>query len=161
MKPGYVRCDSLAEALQVAARLAAKTVVLDVEPQIAHWETGQETLDHGVKRLLDDIAALPGVAVVCFATNARRRPSFTPASQKFQVFYFASAEKPFRISRFKSFPTPGVLIGDQILTDGVLARRLGYTFVHCMPAVAEAPRGPWLLNRSGQLVRRLLFTEPG
>lgn len=147
--------------MRVVAKLAAATVVFDVEPLIAHWDTGQEALDQGVKRVLAEVAPLPAVLVLCFATNSSRRPSFLPVSQKPRLVYIASAGKPFRSGRYKNFPTPGVLIGDQVLTDGILARRLGYTFIHCLPAVAEVPRGPWLLNRSGQLIHRWLFPEAG
>lgn len=145
--------------MRVVAGLAAATVVFDVEPLIAHWDTGQEALDQGVKRVLAEVALLPAVLVLCFSTNSSRRPSLLPVSQKPRLVYIASAGKPFRSERYKDFPTPGVLIGDQILTDGILARRLGYTFIHCLPAVVEVPRGPWLLNRSGQLARRWLFPE--
>lgn len=145
----------------MVAGLAAATVVFDVEPLIAHWDTGQEALDEGVKRVMAEVAPLPSVLVLCFSTNSSRRPSFLPASGKSQVIYIASARKPLRTAPYKNFPTPGVLIGDQVLTDGILARRLGYTFVHCLPAVAEVPRGPWLLQQSGQLIQRRLFTEMG
>jgi predicted HAD superfamily phosphohydrolase YqeG len=161
VKPEYVGCASLSEALRVVAGLAAATVVFDVEPLIAHWDTGQDALDEGVKRVLAEIAPLPSVLVLCFATNSSRRPSFLPASGKPEVIYIASAGKPLHTAPYKSFPAPGVLIGDQVLTDGILARRLGYTFVHCMPAVAEVPPGPWLLQRSGQLIQRRLFTGAG
>jgi predicted HAD superfamily phosphohydrolase YqeG len=157
MKPGYVRCGSLDEALRVVAGLAAATVVLDVEPLIAHWDTGQQALDRGVRRILAEVEPLPAVRLVCFSTNSRRRPSFDPASQRFRVIYVALAAKPFRTTHYRTFPAPGALIGDQILTDGLLARRLGYTFVHYQPSVDEVPRGPWLLNRFGNLILRLLF----
>ena len=139
------------------ARLAAATAVFDIEPLIAHWDTGQQALDEGVQRVLTGAESLPDLLVLCFATNSRRRPSAIPARQKFRVSYIALAAKPFRTARYREFPVPGVLIGDQVLTDGVLARRLGYTFVHYLPAQEQVPRGPWLLNRCGQLIRRLLF----
>jgi predicted HAD superfamily phosphohydrolase YqeG len=157
MKPGYMRCGSQDQALRAVAGLAAATLVIDVEPLIAHWDTGQQALDRGLRRILAEVEPLPAVRLVCFSTNSRRRPSFTPASQRFRVLYLALAGKPFRTAHYRMFPAPGALIGDQILTDGLLARRLGYTFVHYQPAVDEVPAGPWLLNRFGHLILRLLF----
>lgn len=159
MRPGYVRCGSLDQALRVVAGLAVPTVVLDVEPLIAHWDSGQQALDRGLRRTLAEVERLPAVRVVCFATNSRRRPSFAPPGQRFQVVYVALAAKPFRTAHYRTFPAPGALVGDQILTDGLLARRLGYTFVHYQATVGEVPRGPWLLNKFGHLILRLLFPE--
>ena len=61
---------------------------------------------------------------------------------------------------YRGFPLPGVVIGDQVATDGILARRLGYAFVLHRPP-GRIPAGPRLMNRLGQLVRPLLFTRAG
>ena len=53
-----------------------------------------------------------------------------------------------------------MVIGDQIATDGILARRLGYVFVQYSPPLGRIPAGPRLMDRLGQLVRPLLFTPP-
>jgi hypothetical protein len=50
-----------------------------------------------------------------------------------------------------------MLIGDQIATDGILARRLGYAFVLYDASVDGVPLGPRLLGAFGKLVRSLLF----
>jgi hypothetical protein len=60
----------------------------------------------------------------------------------------------------RGFPRPGMLIGDQIATDGILARRLGYAFV-LYDAGVDAPLGPRLLGVFGRLVRPLLFRHAG
>jgi hypothetical protein len=52
-----------------------------------------------------------------------------------------------------------VVIGDQVATDGVLAWRLGYTFVHYRPELDHVPAGPWLMDRLGRVIRPLLFTR--
>jgi hypothetical protein len=54
-----------------------------------------------------------------------------------------------------------MVIGDQIATDGILARRLGYVFVQYRPPLGRVPAGPRLMDRFGQLVRPLLFTRHG
>ena len=50
------------------------------------------------------------------------------------------------------------MIGDQVATDGILARRLGYTFIQLDPP-PETPVGPRLMAAAGRLVQPLLFTE--
>jgi hypothetical protein len=44
------------------------------------------------------------------------------------------------------FPRPGVVIGDQVGTDGILARRLDYALVLYDPRVLGAPAGPQLMG---------------
>jgi predicted HAD superfamily phosphohydrolase YqeG len=77
-----------------------------------------------------------------------------------QVTYLASAYKPFRVDLYRDLPKPGVLIGDQVLTDGLLALRLGYVFVQYTPGQNGVPRRPWLLAQGGRLARPLLFKRP-
>jgi hypothetical protein len=52
-----------------------------------------------------------------------------------------------------------VVIGDQVATDGILARRIGYTFVLFNPQLAEVPAGPRLMGAAGRIMRPLLFTQ--
>jgi hypothetical protein len=49
------------------------------------------------------------------------------------------------------------VVGDQIATDGILAWRLGLTFVHYIPDDRVAPVGPRLLRALGRPLRRALF----
>jgi predicted HAD superfamily phosphohydrolase YqeG len=137
--------------------LAARTVIFDVEPLLADWDSSQEALDHGIARVLDEVAAIPGLQLVCFATNSSRRPSVIPACAGIQVEFVTSARKPLRTAPYRDFSRPGVVIGDQVLTDGLLARRLGFTFLHFAPALAAMPPGPRMLSRIGGLVRPVLW----
>ena len=50
-------------------------------------------------------------------------------------------------------------IGDQLATDGILARRLGYTFIQ-IDQPAGVPAGPRLMAAAGRRVQPLLFTKP-
>ena len=162
MRGEQARVATLAEALRVVGELGAKTVVLDVEPLVAYWDSGQQNLDQGVASVLAEFTKVPGVAAVCFATNSARRPSSNPDQPGIRAAYLASANKPFRVRSYRDLPRPGVLIGDQVLTDGLLARRLGYTFVQYTPPEREGvPRGPWLLAQAGRLASPLLFRRPG
>jgi predicted HAD superfamily phosphohydrolase YqeG len=156
MTGGYERIADRQGLLQRAADLAAKTIIFDVEPLIAWWDTSQEFLDQGIAAILDQIRAMPEVSVVCFATNSGRRPSGVPAASGVRVMYLSSARKPIRLAAYRSLPRPGVVIGDQATTDGILARRLGYTFLHYVPSHPGIPLGPRLMGHVGRLVLPVL-----
>lgn len=161
MRAGYECLAELDEVLRRVRALSARTVIFDIEPLVAYWDTGQEDLDRGVALVVSRAGALPGVQVLCFATNSARRPSVVPGSDGVRVIYLASAGKPLRIARYQELPAPGVVVGDQVATDGVLARRLGYEFVQYCPQLGVLPAGPRLMGLLGSLVRPLLFTRPG
>lgn len=46
---------------------------------------------------------------------------------------------------------------DQVPTDGLLARRLGFTFLHYQPQLTGVPLGPRLMRGLGQLALPLMF----
>jgi hypothetical protein len=156
----YERVIERQDLLRRAAELSPKTAVLDVEPLVAFWDTSQESLDEGIAAMLRQVAAIPGVEVVCFATNSARRPSTVPAAAGIRVMYLSSARKPMRIAPYRNLPRPGIVIGDQAATDGILARRLGYTFLLYSPRLEGIPIGPRLLQRCGELVLPVLFRNP-
>jgi hypothetical protein len=161
MRAGYERLAGLDKVLDRARELSARTVIFDIEPLVAYWDSGQGALDRGVALVLSQVGTVPSVQVVCFATNSLRRPSGLSRDDGVRVVYLASAGKPLRIASYRSFPRPGMVIGDQIATDGILARRLGYVFVQYRPPLGRVPAGPRLMDRFGQLLRPLLFTRPG
>ena len=161
MRAVFERLAELDEVLDRARQLAVRTVIFDIEPLVAYWDSGQAALDQGVALIRSQIETVPSVQVLCFATNSVRRPSDLPGDDGVRVVYLASAGKPLRIGSYRSFPRPGMVIGDQIATDGILARRLDYVFVQCSPPLDRVPAGPRLMDRLGQLVRPLLFTPPG
>ncbi len=153
-----MRLDDVARRI---GELAARTVIFDVEPLVAYWDSGQEALDQGIALVLSQLAGMPGVQVVCFATNSVRRPATVPDGAGMRVVYLASAGKPLRTARYESFPKPGVVVGDQLATDGLLAWRLGYSFVQYRPPSGDVPAGPRLMDGVGRLVRPLFFTRAG
>jgi hypothetical protein len=53
-----------------------------------------------------------------------------------------------------------VVIGDQVVTDGILALRLDYAFVLYDPCLMVPP-GPRLMTVCGRVVRPLLFRRAG
>jgi predicted HAD superfamily phosphohydrolase YqeG len=161
VRAGFECLAGLDEVLGRVRELSARTVIFDVEPLVAYWDSGQQALDRGIALVAGQAGAVPGVQVVCFATNSQRRPSGLLRGEGARVVYVASAGKPLRTSWYVGFPRPGVVVGDQIATDGLLARRLGYAFVQYRPPLAGVPAGPGLMKGVGRLVRPLVFTRPG
>lgn len=161
VRAGYARLAGLDAVLGRVRELSARTVVFDVEPLVAYWDSGQEALDRGIGRVISQTRLVPTVEMVCFATNSARRPVAVPGAGDVRVVYLASAGKPVRVAPYRDFPRPGAVIGDQVATDGILARRLGYAFVEYRPRLETVPAGPRLMGRLGALVRPLVFTRPG
>jgi hypothetical protein len=85
------------EMLDLIRDLSAVTVVFDVEPLIAYWDTDQQTLAAGVTAILDQLAAEPGkVRHVVFATNSTRNLPTPPHRGSLHVEYRTLARKPLR-----------------------------------------------------------------
>ena len=160
MTSGYERITGLADLFTEARKLSAKTMIFDVEPLVAPWRGSQESLDQGIAHILGGARTVPSVRVVVFATNSARRPSAVPACDGLQVRYLASAGKPLRTAPYRDLPRPGAVAGDQLPTDGMLAYRLGFTFLHYVPEPAGVPLGPALMHRWGELMRPVLFPRP-
>ena len=149
---GYERLSERHDLLRRAGELSAKTIIIDVEPFVAYWDTSQRVLEQGMALTLDQARLIPSVEAVCFATNSSRRPSIIPVVAGLRVIYLSSAHKPLRLALYRDLPTPRVVIGDQAATDGILARRLGCTFLHYTPLLTNTPVGPRLMSRCGRLV---------
>jgi len=142
----YRRVTTLEEAAAAVRELALRTVVVDVEPLVALWRTGSADIEEGVRRVVDAL----DVEVVLFSTNSVRRCETYEG-------YIVKAGKPFRLARYRGLPAPGGVIGDQVATDGLLARRLGFVFLHYCPVLERVPLGPRLMRWIGKLLRPLLF----
>jgi predicted HAD superfamily phosphohydrolase YqeG len=153
---GYQQFTDVSELPSLAAGLGARTIVFDIEPLVATWDGTQDSLDRGISLTLDLVLTMPGVRAVCFATNSARRPAALRSVPGIDVSYLASARKPMHKATYARLPTPGVVVGDQVMTDGLLAKRLGYAFLHYRPQ-QPAPPGPRVLDIAGRLARPLIF----
>ena len=80
MRASYQRAASLDAALTYAGNLSGRTVIFDIEPLAASWDSDQDALERGVALLISRASQLPEVQVVCFAANAPRRPQAVPGS---------------------------------------------------------------------------------
>jgi predicted HAD superfamily phosphohydrolase YqeG len=127
LRTTYQRLSDPDAVIRGLGQIAPRTVVVDIEPLIAAWDSGQPSLSHGVTHFLDQVSTVRELAAVCFATNSRRRLPAAVTSGRQDVRYLASACKPLRTAPYQNLPKPGVVIGDQVATDGVLAWRLGYS----------------------------------
>ncbi len=137
-----MRVTGLADLFAEAGEPSVRTMIFDVEPLVAPWHGSQESLDQGIARILGDARTVPSLRVVIFATNSARRPSTVPACDGIQVRYLASAGKPLRTAPYHDLPRPGAVAGDQLPSDGILAYRLGFTFLHYAPKLTGVPLGP-------------------
>jgi predicted HAD superfamily phosphohydrolase YqeG len=157
MTAAYEQLTDLPGVIARARELSARTLIFDVEPMIAWWDSSQQSLDEGIGVILAELDQLPELRAVVFATNSARRPSVLPSVPGVQASYLSSAGKPFKTAPYRALPEPGVVIGDQVPTDGLLAHRLGYTFLHWNPPLAGVPLGPRLMQLLGRGVRPVIF----
>lgn len=116
-------------------------VLLDVEPYVAEWLTGQDVLDAGVARLAGLWAEQPVLVV----TNSARVVSATALPAPWRQL--RRARKPFTRLRAFDVPAGSVVVGDQPLQDGLLAWRVQATFV----TVPFPPTAPWWARATHRL----------
>jgi predicted HAD superfamily phosphohydrolase YqeG len=159
MRGGYEQVADLRSVLTRARQLSVRTIIFDVEPLVAWWDSGQQALDQGIAAILAELDVVPELQVLVFSTNSARRPTVLPSVPGVRVLYLASAGKPLRTGPYRDLPRPGAVVGDQLATDGLLAFRLGFTFLHWDPPLTGVPPGPRVLHRLGRLARPLFFTE--
>jgi predicted HAD superfamily phosphohydrolase YqeG len=159
MPVAYEQLTELPGVLARARELSLRTMIFDVEPMIAWWDSSQQSLDQGIAVILAELDQLPELRVLVFATNSARRPSVLPSVPGVRILYFSSAGKPLQTARYRALPRPGAVVGDQIPTDGLLAYRLGFTFLHWNPPLAGVPRGPKLMQLLGRAVQPLFFSS--
>jgi predicted HAD superfamily phosphohydrolase YqeG len=141
-------------------KLGARSLILDVEPLVADWNTDEANLVEGISDTILRLADVPCIETVLFATNSRRRLPPTFSNHEVGISYLADARKPFRTLPYRLLPRPTALVGDQLMTDGLLAHRLGFAFGHVQHGEREVPTGPRLMWLCGRLVQPLLFRPP-
>lgn len=158
MRPAYRPFTTTGELLDHLQDLAVKTAIVDIEPLIAFWDTDDHTLAQGVTRFLSELGSRPGqLQVIVFATNSARDLPVPSRAGAPEVRYLAHAGKPLRTRPYRPLPLPGAVIGDQIATDGILARRLHYAFLHYTHRPPRTPLGPRILQALGRPLSTLLF----
>lgn len=153
MKVKYHECTEFGQVFERIAATEPRTVAFDVEPLIAAWDTDVRELDEGIARCVRELSRTPSVQTVVFATNSSRTPSVIPQVTGIRIDYRARAVKPLRLHYLAGLPAPGVVIGDQTATDGLLAYRLGYDFIRYRVDRARIPVGPRIMNALGACLK--------
>lgn len=78
----YRECHTTAEVLLYVGRAEPSTVIFDVEPLIAHWDTGDTALTEGMSFFVNQLERTSAVDMIVFATNSKRRPSAMPSGTR-------------------------------------------------------------------------------
>jgi hypothetical protein len=150
--------SDLDDVADVCSKLRIVTLVLDVEPMIARWGTSLQVLSGSIaatsERLFDAVGTLRSLV---FVTNSARR---LPESAPPRVLLRGRAHKPWQTSWARDLNRPVAVVGDMVLTDGLLAVRLGAAFLH-YPLQPGTPRWPRWQALLGVPLVRLLFTDLG
>lgn len=129
----------------------ATVVIVDLDNTLVAYGDDDETVTETVRRFVEAVPdAAPQVERIVVLSNGRRVIEVPSTS-----VYRHRARKPF---------TPGMadlgrsvaVVGDQPLTDGLLAWRLGAPFLHLVRSGQE-PWWPRLMRRLGTVVVDVLF----
>lgn len=143
---------------------AATHLIVDVDGTLLPFD-GVRAADPAVGRLRELLAARHPHAV-CVATNASGAVRLEAEYAGVPVSYVRRANKPWTRRAVLDLPcaTPDepcrrAVVGDQVLTDGLLAVRLDAVFIHVVSPGAHEPPGSRLMRLLGRLLTPLLFRE--
>lgn len=138
--------DPLGRALALNPEL----ILLDVEPLVAPWNAPLVHLEHGLSAAQDRTR---GSTKVVFVSNSRLQ--YHPNSP-----HVWGARKPLKVKVNQYISNPHtVVVGDTLLTDGLLAWRLGVPFIEVATTAASRPWWPRIQAQLARPIRRLLFEE--
>ncbi len=100
-------------------------------------------------------ASVPSVTSVVYSSNSRCPRA---ADGKSDIRIVTAARKPWRTRYLHDESGPVAVAGDQVLTDGLLAWRLGASFLHWQVA-GSMPRWPRLQRWIGRIAAPFLFKD--
>lgn len=132
-----------------------RVLIFDVDNTLAPQGTPLEEFGRRVNHAIDRFEATPGVARVVMLTNGPQRGVPRMISR---------GNKPWTTrSRLglRGVRSPIVVVGDQVLTDGVLAWRLGATFLHLVIDDQNEARPQARMRRIGKMVMGFFFRREG
>ena len=148
-----MRCNRIlirdVPALMVALdRIRPTTLVVDVEPLVVPWDSAPTLFPNAPDDFAQTVqASVPSVTSVVYSSNSRCPRT---ADSKPDIRIVTAACKPWRTRYLHDEPGPVAVVGDQVLTDGLLAWRLGATFLHWQVTV-PMPRWPRLQRCIGRI----------
>ena len=159
LRTPLIRVSSLDELAETAADLS--TVILDLDnTMLPYYPTAADfvALRDRVRGLRSSLP--PGSALI-LTTNTRNHPRQVfdaVASAGAQLVVAAGKPRPRRLLA-ATHRRPTVVVGDQPITDGLLARRLRVPFVLVAGCSLREPLWPKLMRLFGKLVAVRLFSE--
>ncbi len=128
-----------------------KVIVFDVDNTLAPQDVPLEEFGRFVNSAIDRVEANPSIARVIALTNGPQREVPRMISR---------GNKPWTTRRrlgLRGSSAPLVVVGDQVLTDGLLAWRLGATFLHLVIDDESEDRRQAVMRRIGSIVVVMLF----
>ena len=161
MTPRLLRADSFADAVSLVRSIGdVRFLAIDVEMTLVPCGSPPSEMAAKMRESLHLLSSLEHLRMVLFVSNARAKVSIAgPDPVPFASLF--RARKPFgprqRISDLvRGTGGNAVVIGDQILTDGILAFLLGCSFIQTKLDCAE-PAYPRVQRGVGDFVGRFLF----
>jgi hypothetical protein len=140
------------------AELRPATLVVDVQPFVAPWGCSLEDMASRVIALSRHLVeAAPKLSTLVFATNAWLTFRVKHLGECPQVTLVGTACKPWRTGYLSDAPRPVVVVGDQVITDGLLAFRLHGQFLHWQ-VDGRTPWWPRLQAIAGDLIVKRVFS---
>jgi hypothetical protein len=137
-------------------RLQPATLVVDVEPLVVPWDSEPALFANAAYNFAQTVrTCVPSVTNVIYSSNSRCPRS---ADAKSCIPIVTAARKPWRTRYLQDEPQPVTVAGDQVLTGGLLAWRLGVCFLHWQVA-RPMPHWPRLQRWLGQLAVSFLFKD--
>jgi len=139
-------------AALVAAEQGPLVLIFDADNTLVPQGVALHEFSTRINEVIDRFAALASVERCVVISNGPRRGVDRMISR---------GNKPWtsrrRLGLARRSPTPIWVIGDQVLTDGVLAWRLGATFLHCTIDPTDDFPGQARLRRLGRYAAPLIF----
>ena len=151
-----VEARGLPEVLEILRHMGPASLVMDVEPLVVSWNSPPSRVNDAMLLISNEIRRNVGsVQAIVFATNSRRFRAVLREDPS-PVVLVQRAGKPWRRKYAQHLPRPMVVIGDQIFTDGLLAVRLGASFVH-VDAGVTMPAWPRVQRLLGRSIQHVIF----
>lgn len=128
-----------------------KIIIFDVDNTLAPQGVPLPEFGRLVNAAIDRVEAHPHILRVIALTNGPQREVARMVSR---------GNKPWTTRRrlgLRGSGAPLVVVGDQVLTDGLLAWRLGATFLHLVIDDEAEERRQAIMRRVGKVVLVMLF----
>lgn len=146
------RIESLEDVVDfVQAHATNHILIFDVDNTLVRQGAPLDEFGKAVNAAIDRFESIPGVERVIVLTNGAERGVPRMISR---------GNKPWTSRRrlgLRGVRTPVVVVGDQILTDGLLAWRLNGTLLHLVIDHQSEPRQQALMRRMGGIVETFVL----